>query len=78
MTPQQLAELASAFEEKPSFEFLSPEASTGYPADLYALDVSEIQKMIARSEEYAAEVRALRETDEAAPTETSAEPPTSA
>jgi hypothetical protein len=59
VTPQELDRLAQAFEIEPAFEFLSPEGSVGYPQDLHDLNVSDVRQMIAESEKYADEVRAL-------------------
>ena len=59
MTPQELDQLAQAFEIEPTFEFLSPEGSVGYPQDLHELDINDVRQMIAESERYADEVKAL-------------------
>lgn len=59
MTPQELDQLVVAFEAEPAFEFLSPEGTVGYPPELLDLDVQDIQQMIARSEDYAREVKAI-------------------
>lgn len=59
MTPKELDLLALAFESEPAFELLSVEGSVGYPPDLADLDVDDIKKMIADSEQYANEVKAL-------------------
>jgi hypothetical protein len=59
MTPQEIQDLCRVFSDEPAFEFLSPEGTVGYPEELLNLDVRDIQQMIARSEDYAREVKAL-------------------
>jgi hypothetical protein len=75
MTPKQLADLASAFDAEPSFEFLSPEGSAGFPVELHGLAVDDVKRMIAQSEAYAAEAKALSETEGGAPIEGSEHSP---
>jgi hypothetical protein len=55
-----------AFESEPAFELFSVEGSVGYPPDLRELDADDIKKMIADSERYANDVKAL---DELVPTD---------
>lgn len=59
MTPQEIQALCRVFGDEPAFEFLSPEGTVGYPEELFDLDVRDIQQMIARSEDYARDVKAL-------------------
>ncbi len=61
MTPKELDLLALAFESEPAFELFSVEGSVGYPPDLRELDADDIKKMIADSEQYANDVKALDE-----------------
>ena len=63
MTAEELDLLVLAFEVEPAFEFLSPEGSVGYPPELLELDVDDVRQMIAVSENYAREVRALAADD---------------